>query len=444
MDKSSIWSENDINKLRTRVEFLEKENRWYYSVLDLAASMGDIHQGGPKTIDIDHLLDMTRCYLDRIIHFKSTAFFLVNESDHTFNLAQANPLEDQGVLQLELDHQIEIGNFAWALKQNRAILVDGEVIREKIVLHPLATRFKIKGMMIGRLAKPLRYIPSDWSALVSIILHNTANAMENGELYQRLSNQNKNLENEVRARTSALEHMTVELKNNIQELKDFTFVASHDLREPLRKLVTFGERLRTNYGSKLDRRAEDYLKVMEKASIRMQKLINSLVQLSKVTTKGGDIKPASLDKVINQVMTDLESRIKRSGAHILLGDLPTLPADEMQMRQLFKNLILNAIQFNKKNTPPRISITSRHREDGFWEFWVMDEGIGFDQKQADRIFRPFERLSGRSEKDGSGMGLAICKKIVERHGGTITAQSTKQTGATFIFRIPEKVTCLAS
>ena len=444
MDKSSIWSENDINKLRTRVEFLEKENRWYFSVLDVAASMGDLHRDTPKSIDINHLLDMTRCYLDRIIHFKSTAFFLVNDSDHTFTLAQANPLEEQGRLQLELDQQIEKGNFAWALKQNRAVLVDGEVIREKIILHPLATRFKVKGMMIGRLAKPLRYVPSDWAALVSIILHNTANAMENVELYRLLSDQNKALEKQVRARTSDLEHMTVELKNTIQELKDFTYVASHDLREPLRKLITFGDRLRTNYGPKLDNRAEDYLKVMEKASIRMQKLIDSLVQLSKVTTKRVEIKPASLEKVVGEVMTDLESRIKRSGAHILLGDLPTLPADEFQMRQLFKNLILNALQFNKKNTPPRISITSRHREDGFWEFWVMDEGIGFDQKQVDRIFKPFERLGGRSEKDGSGMGLAICKKIVERHGGTITAQSTRQQGSTFIFRIPEEAACLAN
>ncbi len=440
MDKSSIWSENDINKLRTRVEFLEKENRWYYSVLDLAASMGDLHRDVPKSIDLNHLLDRTRCYLDRINNFKSMAFFLVHGSDHTFTLAQANPLEDGGRLQLELDHQIENGNFAWALKQNRAALVDGEVFREKIVLHPLATRFKVKGMMIGQLSKPLRYVPSDWSALVSIILHNTANAMEIVELYQLLSNQNKNLENEVQSRTSDLEHMTVELKNNIQELKDFTFVASHDLREPLRKLVAFGNRLRANYGSRLDNRAEDYLKVMEKASVRMQRLIDSLLQLSKVTTKGVHIKPAPLEKVVGDVMADLESRIKRSRSQILLGDLPTLPVDEIQMRQLFKNLLLNAIQFHKKNTPPRISITSHHREDGFWEIWVNDEGIGFDQKQADRIFKPFERLHGRSEWDGTGMGLAICKKIVERHGGTITAESARQSGSTFIFRIPEKST----
>ena len=158
--------------------------------------------------------------------------------------------------------------------------------------------------------------------LISIILHNTANALENGGLYKLLSEQNKNLEEIVKTRTLELENKAFELKRNIQELKDFTFIASHDLQAPLRKVICFGERLRVNYEDLLDDRAKDYIAVMEKASVRMQKLIDGLLQLSRVTTKGTQLEPTNLEKIVREVLVDLESKISKSHAQVVVGDPP--------------------------------------------------------------------------------------------------------------------------
>ncbi len=200
----------------------------------------------------------------------------------------------------------------------------------------------------------------------------------------------------------------------------------------------FGERLRTNYDELLDDRAKDYINVMEKASVRMQRLIDGLLQLSRVTTKGSKFESISLEKVIHEVLTDLESKITKTHTQVIVGEMPTLVADPSQMRQLFTCLVLNGVKFHRKNTEPEISIASHNLGNGYWEILVHDNGIGFDEKYRDRIFKPFERLHGRSEREGIGMGLALCQKIVLRHGGTINVKSKPNKGATFIITLPEK------
>jgi len=324
------------------------------------------------------------------------------------------------------------------LKQNRPLLVQSELFNEKLFLHVLGTRSRINGMVMGRLSRDILKIPQEMGHLISIVLHNTANALENGGLYKQLSEQNKNLEQIVKARTLELENKAWELKRNIQELKDFTFIASHDLQEPLRKVISFGERLRVNYEELLDDRAKDYIEVMEKASMRMQKLIDGLLQLSKVTTKGSSFAPTNLENVVSEVMTDLESKIAKSHARVIVGDLPTVVADGIQMRQLFTCLAQNAVKFHKNDVDPEISIASHDLGNGYWEILVHDNGIGIDEKYSDRIFKPFERLHGRSEREGIGMGLALCQKIVIRHGGTISVKSKPDKGSTFIVTLPEK------
>ena len=438
MEKTLTKKSAGPRELKTRINYLERENQWFSSAMEIIASMGDIHRDIPRSTDPSFIFSMARRYLNQLLSLKSLAFFLIHEKDNSFYLASGESEEENGRFQVELDHQVENGTFAWALKQNRPLLVDSELFKGKLFLHVLGTRSRIKGMVMGCLNRKIAKIPPDMGHLISIVLHNTANALENGGLYKLLSEQNKNLEETVKARTLELENKAFELKCNIQELKDFTFIASHDLQEPLRKVICFGERLRTNYEDLLDDRAKEYIAVMEKSSLRMQKLIDGLLQLSKVTTKGTDFEPTNLESVIKEVLMDLESKISKSHAQIIMGDLPTVVADEVQMRQLFSYLISNAIKFHKKNVAPEISIVSHQLGNGYWEILINDNGIGVDEKYNDRIFKPFERLHGMNEREGIGMGLALCQKIVTRHGGTISVRSKPDKGATFIVTLPEK------
>lgn len=438
MDKTDVTKEVDINKLKTRIRFLEKENQWFLSAMEMIASMGDMHRDIPRSANPEFIFTMARRYMDQLLSLKSLVFFLTHEDDNSFYLASGESDEDNGRFQVELDHQIENGTFAWALKQNRPLLVESELFKEKLFLHVLGTRTQIKGMVMGLLSKNITAIPPEMGHLISIVLNNTANALENGELYKLLSEQNRNLENIVKARTLELENKAWQLKRNIQELRDFTYIASHDLKEPLRKVISFGERLKVNYEELLDDRARDYIEVMEKSSIRMQKLIDGLLQLSRVTTKGAQLESTNLEHIVQDVLTDLESKITKSHAQVVVGNLPTVIADQNQMRQLFSSLTQNAVKFHKDHTPPEISIASHDLGNGYWEILVHDNGIGLDEKYSDRIFKPFERLHGRSEREGIGMGLALCHKIVSHHGGTISVKSKPNKGATFIITLPEK------
>ena len=235
-----------------------------------------------------------------------------------------------------------------------------------------------------------------------------------------------------------LKNFAEELKRSNEALNDFASIASHDLQEPLRKVTVFGDRLRERLGSSLDEKADDYHSRMQNAAGRMQSLIDDLLEYSRVMTKARSFRPINLAKVVDGVLSDLEIRIKKSNGRVEVGDLPSVEADEFQMRQLFQNLIGNALKFHKENEPPRVSVTSRKLDNGCWEFVVEDNGIGFDCANLERIFKPFERLHGRSAYEGSGIGLAICKKIVERHKGTITARSAPQEGTSFCMILPEK------
>lgn len=438
MDKTDNKREIDQSKLNSRIKFLERENQWFFSAMEMIASMGDMHRDIPSSTDPNYIFDMARRYLNQLLDLKSLTFFLIDENSNSFYLANGESEEENGRFQVELDNQIENGTFAWALKQNRPLLVESELFQETLFLHVLGTRSRIKGMVMGTLNRDIQKIPPEMGHLISIVLHNTANALENGGLYKQLSEQNKNLEKKVQERTLELEEKARELKRNIQELKDFTFIASHDLQEPLRKVITFGERLRINYDELLDHRAKDYIKVMEKSSLRMQQLIDGLLQLSRVSTKETPLETISLENVVSEVLTDLESKIAKAHAQVIVGDLPTLVADAKQMRQLFSYLTNNAVKFHKENVVPEISIASHDLGNGYWEILVHDNGIGIDEKYRDRIFKPFGRLHGRTEREGIGMGLALCQKIVARHGGTITFKSKPDKGATFIITLPEK------
>jgi len=242
---------------------------------------------------------------------------------------------------------------------------------------------------------------------------------------------------QLKTQSKLLENTNVELGRSNHELEDFASIASHDLQEPLRKIQAFGDRLATT--TDLSDDSQLYLDRMLGAAGRMRVLIDDLLSYSRVTTKAKPFKRVSLKRIIQEVILDMEVRIAETGTKIRVSQLPAIEADATQLRQLFQNLISNAIKFRSEGTEPRIKIYSTMATTGDRDtvtVSVTDNGIGFDQKYVDRIFTIFQRLHGRNEYEGTGIGLAVVRKIAERHGGTVVVESKVGKGSRFDVTLP--------
>jgi PAS domain S-box-containing protein len=227
------------------------------------------------------------------------------------------------------------------------------------------------------------------------------------------------------------------------ELEQFAYVASHDLQEPLRKIQAFGDRLKTKFEAPLGVEGADYLTRMQNAAARMQVLIQDLLSLSRVASHAKPFAPVDLNDVVRIVTSDLEIRINERNGRVEAATLPVVFGDRGQLAQLFQNLIGNGLKFQKPGENPVVKIASETIEipdtpQPWWRITVQDNGIGFDEKYRERIFQIFQRLHGRSEYEGTGIGLAICRKIVDRHGGSIEAQSSPGAGARFVITLPQQ------
>lgn len=247
------------------------------------------------------------------------------------------------------------------------------------------------------------------------------------------------LRKEVEEAMKKLSVMNDRLEVSNRELLDFAYVSSHDLQEPLRKIQAFGDRLKSTCQDSLNEKGLDYLERMLNAASRAQILINDLLDFSRVTTKAQPFQPIELSEVLEGVLSDLEVRIEKSGVILEVDRLPVVEADAMQMRQILQNLIGNALKFLREGVTPVVQVRSRvymENEQEWCEVRVIDNGIGFEQQYAERIFQIFQRLHGRKTFEGTGIGLAICRKIAERHNGTLIAQGELNQGATFIFTLP--------
>jgi PAS domain S-box-containing protein len=253
----------------------------------------------------------------------------------------------------------------------------------------------------------------------------------------------KHAEDALRSSEEKLRQSATQLERSNHELQDFAYVASHDLQEPLRKIVVFGERLKDKKIDDLGPEARDYLERMQKAAARMQTLINDLLTFSRVTTKARPFTPVNLAEVAADVVNDLEGRIEQVKGRVeIVGTLPVIDAEALQMRQLLQNLMGNALKFRRPEEPPVVKVEAEivsgpgTPPQQLCKLTVSDNGIGFDEKYLDRIFNVFQRLHTRNEYEGTGMGLAITRKIALYHGGEITAKSTLGQGATFIVTLP--------
>jgi len=245
----------------------------------------------------------------------------------------------------------------------------------------------------------------------------------------------KKLEKQRQEAKEALAQRAEELARSNSELEQFAYVASHDLQEPLRMVASYTQLLAKRYQDKLDADAHDFIGYAVDGATRMQALITDLLNYSRVGTRGKTFQPTSCDTVLERVMVSLKFAIGEKGVIVTHDPLPNVMGDDTQLGQLFQNLLANAIKFSSE-MPPRIHVSAERERDG-WKFSVRDNGIGIAPEYGERIFMIFQRLHSKKEYPGTGIGLAVCKKIVERHGGRIWVNSQPGSGSTLFFTIPD-------
>lgn len=289
----------------------------------------------------------------------------------------------------------------------------------------------------GRLMRDQEGEPTRLVEIISDITDRRAAEQALRESEQELREMNESLEQRVAQRTDELLRANRTLAQRNRELHDFANVASHDLREPLRKIQTFADLIENDFGSALGGEGRQYLERMRAVASRMTELLSDLRSFSRLTSGGDQFVRVDLDDVIREVLSDLEIRILDSGGDVNVGSLPSVRGVSSQLRQLFQNLIENALKFQRPGEAPMVRVAAAPQdESGVIRIFVADNGIGFDPVFAERIFVPSQRLHRRSAYEGTGMGLAICRRIVEHHGGTITAESREGEGAQFTVTFP--------
>ena len=360
-------------------------------------------------------------------------------------LAGIVQLASEGIVSIDEQQRIHLFNagaeeiFGWTaadvLGQPLSVLIPARYHRqhdeEHLPLfaraHPTARRMGERSEVYGR-----RRNGEEFPAEVSISKIDVAGRRMYNAVVRDVT-ERKRYEAALRARSE-------ELARSNAELEQFAYVASHDLQEPLRMVASYTQLLQRRYQGKLDEQADKYIHFAVDGAQRMQALINDLLALSRVGTQGRPFVATDPGAVVARVLRWLERALAESGGEVVVvGVLPTVLADAGQLEQLFQNLIANALKFRRPGERPRVEVTAE-RGEGEWVFAVRDNGIGFEQQFAEQIFLVFQRLHTRAEYAGTGVGLAICKKIVERHGGRIWAEGALGAGATFRFTIPDRAT----
>ncbi len=263
------------------------------------------------------------------------------------------------------------------------------------------------------------------------LLLRVKNMLEVQLLHKQIREQNLRLE-------AAVSERTKELQNVNEELVAFNFTASHDFQEPLRKIITFGERLQIEMDDDLSDKGKYYIERMQVSAMRLHTLIVDLLEYSKMEHRGSYTTELDLKNVIAEVISDLELPIKEANGTVNVGQMPTIEGSGPKMRRLFQNLISNGLKYCKADEPPVVSIDSFDTGNGTWEISVEDNGIGFDEKYSGLIFKPFKRLHEKNRYEGTGMGLFICEKITSQHSGNISVTSKVNKGTKFMVTLPKK------
>lgn len=401
-----------------------------------------------STLDLDEVLTKIAEQM-ALLTETTSAYICIYEPDSNQITVKAeyigpNACIEEQVSDLGVIYQKDDRDFMALLESGQAVInnLDDPDLPSNDLMHmleygaktvmyiPLRYQGRLNGYVELWESRRVREFSTREINLVQSIAQQAANAIENANLYQKAQQEIKK-----RERLQAqLERYTHELERSNQDLQQFAYITSHDLQEPLRMITSYLQLLERRYKGALDSDAEDFIYYAVDGARRMQELINGLLLFSRVKTQASELQITDSQEVMEQAKHNLQLVIDESSAQIYYEELPQIMADRTQLMQLFQNLISNAIKYNDSD-PPVIHIHTKHQNEE-WLFSFSDNGIGFDQDQSERIFKIFQRLHSRDEYPGTGIGLAVCKRIVERHHGRIWVETQKGRGSTFYFTIP--------
>lgn len=306
---------------------------------------------------------------------------------------------------------------------------------KSLLMLPMVFQDRVVGLVKGEDSREERTFTSYEISLAQALISQAASAIENARLYEQAR---REIAQRVQAEEK-LEEYAAELERSNKELQQFAYVASHDLQEPLRMVSSYLQLLELRYKDQLDSDAHEFITFAVEGATRMHELIQGLLAYSRVGTHGAPLERSDAQAALSLILDNLQLAIEESGAVVTHDPLPEVMADPVQLGQLFQNLIGNAIKFRGKEAPRiHVGVERTECDDGNapWLFSVRDNGIGIDPRYGERIFIIFQRLHARDEYPGTGIGLALCKRIVERHGGHIWVESQPEQGSTFYFTLP--------
>jgi signal transduction histidine kinase/CheY-like chemotaxis protein/HPt (histidine-containing phosphotransfer) domain-containing protein len=430
-----------LRSTEIRASHLEEVNRWVMDALEFVASLGDFQNSINREQDATTILAATRTNVNRLLSFQASGFLTVNDQDADFTLSDCEPETARELLQEETEFQIAEGTFAWALNQNRAVLVPGKSGGNTLVLHTLATRSRVMGMFMGILPADASSITDVSLNLLSILLFTCANALDNSALYRKLNEYNRTLEDAIRARTQEL-RIALE-RAQVANVAKRQFVAnmSHEIRTPMNGIMGIVDLLKD---TPLTEEQQRYLGIIRNSSVALMTVINDILDFSKIEAGKLSLESVDVDirSIVDQTVQLFRPRAQEKGISLEANVSPEMPAvlcgDPVRVSQVLNNFVGNAVKFTEHgDVTITVSVDDQDEHSSTVRCSVADSGIGISPEIRGMLFQPFNQADGSSTRKfgGTGLGLAISRQLAEMMQGGVGVESSPGVGSTFWFTV---------